>query len=303
LIPVFEIDGKKMKRLSETMYSLQFRQYNSGIDFPRLWEGIQRRLLPVFAKFYEKKPDYGPLIFFDTETTGLMDSDIIELGALSVNYDPVDGGVKLDAFCKLINPGSGIIMPPWVIEIHGITNEMLRKYGHPPRGTLLQFLEWAQSKSPKYFVAHCASFDKGMLENDLLKHGIDFSLPEFLCTRKMAKGLPIENKKLGTIAKYFNYANQQAHRGLTDAEVCAYIFAQISLTMPLAGQTVIVAGDLPSLSKESAESMLSKLGAKVGKRLTNKTSLLIAGEKAGDKLEKAIALGIPVRDEAWLIGL
>lgn len=70
--------------------------------------------------------------------------------------------------------------------------------------------------------------------------------------------------------------------------------------LPLNGEVAVVTGTLPSLSREDAEALLQKLGAKVSGSVSKKTTLLLAGEKAGSKLAKAEELGIPIRDEAWL---
>jgi len=70
--------------------------------------------------------------------------------------------------------------------------------------------------------------------------------------------------------------------------------------LPLAGQIAVVTGTLPTLSREEAEARLKRLGAKVSGSVSAKTTVLVAGEKAGSKLTKAEALGVPVRDEAWL---
>jgi len=69
---------------------------------------------------------------------------------------------------------------------------------------------------------------------------------------------------------------------------------------PLAGKTVVLTGRLDTLSREAATERLEALGARVASSVSKKTDYVVAGEEAGSKRDKAEALGVPVRDEAWL---
>ncbi len=66
---------------------------------------------------------------------------------------------------------------------------------------------------------------------------------------------------------------------------------------PLEGKTFVLTGTLPTLSREEARAMLEEAGARVSGSVSAKTDYVLAGEKAGSKLKKALQLGITVIDE------
>jgi DNA ligase (NAD+) len=70
---------------------------------------------------------------------------------------------------------------------------------------------------------------------------------------------------------------------------------------PLSGKTVVLTGTLHQLTRGEAQERLRALGAKAAGSVSKKTDVVVAGENAGSKLEKAEQLGIPVVDEAQLI--
>lgn len=73
--------------------------------------------------------------------------------------------------------------------------------------------------------------------------------------------------------------------------------------LPLAGQTFVITGTLPTLSRDEAKDLLEAAGAKVAGSVSKKTHCVVAGAEAGSKLDKARELGIPVVDEAGLKAL
>jgi DNA ligase (NAD+) len=74
-------------------------------------------------------------------------------------------------------------------------------------------------------------------------------------------------------------------------------------TTALAGQTFVLTGTLPGLTREAAKERIEAAGGKVSGSVSKKTSYVVAGEDAGSKLDKAAQLGVPVVDEAGLLEL
>ena len=63
------------------------------------------------------------------------------------------------------------------------------------------------------------------------------------------------------------------------------------------GKTVVVTGTLAGFTRQEAETEIEKRGGKAAGSVSKKTALVVAGESAGSKLEKARTLGVPVIGE------
>ena len=70
---------------------------------------------------------------------------------------------------------------------------------------------------------------------------------------------------------------------------------------PFAGKTIVLTGTLENFTRPELTEQLQALGAKVTGSVSKKTDLVIAGEEAGSKLDKAQKLGVEVWDEEQLM--
>ncbi|MCO6043817.1 NAD-dependent DNA ligase LigA [Aeoliella sp. ICT_H6.2] len=102
------------------------------------------------------------------------------------------------------------------------------------------------------------------------------------------------------------YAFLHSHTG--EAVVEELRTAGVSLEMPeeetsgsagsaLAGKSLVVTGTLAKYSRKEIEELIVKHGGKASSSVSKSTAYLVAGEKAGSKLEKATKLGVPVLTE------
>jgi len=72
---------------------------------------------------------------------------------------------------------------------------------------------------------------------------------------------------------------------------------------PLNGGIFVITGTLPTLSREDVKKLIEDNGGKVTDSISLKTSYLVAGDKAGSKLQKAQLYGVTILSEAELLAL
>jgi DNA ligase (NAD+) len=71
----------------------------------------------------------------------------------------------------------------------------------------------------------------------------------------------------------------------------------------LSGQTIVLTGRLTTMTRPQAEELLRQAGASVTGSVSKKTTMVVAGEDAGSKADRARELGVPIVSEEELIAM
>lgn len=181
----------------------------------------------------------GPLLGFDTETTGVVcGSDRIVQAAL-VAVDPGSGEAVGRTW--LIDPG--VPIPPGATRVHGITDAMVRAEGLPAAKAMneiaLALGEAVEAGTP--VAAFRAGFDFTMLSFELDRHGlaqIDWDRlividPSVLDKRvdRFRRG----KRTLGVTAAHYGVALDGAHSAAADAAATVSVARAIGARFPEVG--------------------------------------------------------------------
>ena len=66
---------------------------------------------------------------------------------------------------------------------------------------------------------------------------------------------------------------------------------------PLSGKTIVVTGSLQQFKRDEIKQLIDDLGGRAASSVSKKTDYLVAGDKAGSKLNKARELGVEILTE------
>jgi DNA polymerase III epsilon subunit family exonuclease len=155
-------------------------------------------------------------VVVDVETTGLDSEkhEIIEIGAVRVHRD----SNMHDTFTALIKPKKKISNK--IIEITGITNEMLEQQGEQLNNVLSDYLKFIGDSRLVYFNA---PFDHAFLSRDIKNMGVQINNP-ISCALDMARRAwpSLKSYKLSYLTKSLDTAGK--HRALKDCELTISVY-------------------------------------------------------------------------------
>lgn len=175
---------------------------------------------------------HGTMVVFDVETTGTaVGSDIVEIAAVKlVNGQPID------QFHAYISDAADVGDSE---QIHGYSNDFLKKNGQPARGVLQSFCQFA---GESLLVGHNVGFDIKMVTAHAQKVGIQASIWQWADTWNLAnRFIRAESYSLENLARQLNLASTPNHHAMDDVVTTVQLLGHlVPLIQETAGDRVAI---------------------------------------------------------------
>lgn len=160
-------------------------------------------------------------VVIDAETSGLNPEkdQIIELGAILVEAHCIT-----QRFSLLVRPEKPISAQ--IEQITGITNDILQKEGVDITVAMKEFIRFLHDLP---IVSHNVDFDYSFIRKACSICGLTLPANRIIDTLALSrrKIRQVENYKLGTLARHFEIATEQAHRSLADCETTYQLYEKL----------------------------------------------------------------------------
>ncbi len=173
----------------------------------------------------EKKIQELSYVVFDIETTGFdpIFDQIIEIGAVKID----GSGAVVDKFQRFVSLYKKDELPPKIIELTHITEEMLISDGKDIDYVMQEFIEFFEDS---VLVAQNTKFDMSFIDMYYLRNKNKFLPNITLDTIDLAKHLYPDKStyKLAKLIEYFDvdYDSEAHHRADYDALITSEIFVK-----------------------------------------------------------------------------
>lgn len=196
------------------------------------------------------------ILFFDTETTGLVDSQmpldwegqphLVQLAALLME----DDGTEHASMSVIIKP-NGWTIPDGAAKVHGITTELAERVGIPLESALVPFIGLRLNAS--VLCAHNIKFDAQIIKIAIERADFVYPMPPpvtMFCTMESASpivALPPTERMIAAgytknkppnlgecIRFFFDEEFVGAHDALVDVRACARVYFDIQRRRALA---------------------------------------------------------------------
>lgn len=249
-------------------------------------------------------------IICDIETTGtdIETDEITEISALKYRDEKL-----VDSFNYLIKINQQL--DPFIIELTGITDELLKENGKDLKDVLMKFLDFVNDD---YLIFHNFSFDVRFLKYNIKKLlNIDYD-PKCICTLRLSRKRfkRFSNCSLTDIAKEYKINTIGNHRAIKDCKITNEIYQNLKKDLldeyktidllkesfkynykkitredieidyeninqdnPFFEKHSCITGTMEKMNRNTAKEKLFKLGGYIDESITKETNYLIQANK------------------------